>query len=130
MGSRDSWLMASTLVAGCVFLGPEPVRADSTQLPSDSTNPRQTEQTEKCDAIYSTLASRLRQGVGAQRSVVRDVSIGRHCIPTLLRDNAGAPAASDSGLPIRRQSAETKSGGSRRSALRKRLHVDATRSPE
>jgi len=51
MGSRDSWLMASTLVAGCVFLGPEPVRASSTQLSSDSTNPRQTEQMEKCDAI-------------------------------------------------------------------------------
>jgi hypothetical protein len=43
--------VSSTLVAGCVFLGPVPVRAGSTQLPSRWMNPRQIEQMEKCDAI-------------------------------------------------------------------------------
>src|SRR5258705_12249480 len=50
MGGRDSCLMASTLVAGCVFLGLEPARAGSTQLPADSMNLQQIEQMEKCDA--------------------------------------------------------------------------------
>jgi len=81
MGSRDSWLMASTLVAGCVFLGPEPVRADSTQLPSDSTNPRQTEQMEKCDAIKRHYAALARQFAEQAKQIANDANRAERLVP-------------------------------------------------
>ena len=81
MGSRDSWLMASTLVAGCVFLGPEPVRAGSTQLPSDSLNARQIEQMEKCDAIKQHYAALARQFAEQAKQIANNADRTERRVP-------------------------------------------------
>jgi hypothetical protein len=106
MGNRDSWFMASTLVAGCVFLGPEPVRAGSTQLPSDSMNPRQIEQMEKCDAIKQRYADLARQFSEQAKQIANDADRAERLVPAQYIPTRRWQADYDRALLLNDQSVE------------------------
>ena len=106
MGSRDSWFMASTLVAGCVFLGPEPVRAGSTQLPSDSMNPRQMEQMEKCDAIKQRYTDLARQFSEQAKQIANDADRAERLVPAQYIPTRRWQADYDRALLLNDQSVE------------------------
>ena len=106
MGSRDSWFMASTLMAGCVFLGPEPVRAGSTQLPSDSMNPRQIEQMEKCDAIKQRYADLARQFSEQAKQIANDADRAERLVPAQYIPTQRWQADYDRALLLNDQSVE------------------------
>ena len=106
MGSRDSWLMASTLVAGCVFLGLEPARAGSTQLPADSMNLRQIEQMEKCDAIKRRYADRARQFSEQAKQIANDADRAERLVPAQYIPTRRWQADYDRALLLNDQSVE------------------------
>lgn len=106
MGSRDSWFMASTLVAGCVFLGYEPVRAGSTQLPADSMNPRQIEQMEKCDAIKQRYADLARQFAEQAKQIANDADRAERLVPAQYIPTRRWQADYDRALLLNDQSVE------------------------
>ena len=106
MGSRDSWLMASTLVAGCVFLGPEPVRAGSTQLPSDSMSSRQIEQMERCDAIKRHYAALARQLAEQAKQIANDADHAERLVPAQYIPTRRWQADYDRALGLNDQSLE------------------------
>lgn len=106
MGSRDSWFMASTLVAGCVFLEYEPVRAGSTQLPADSMNPRQIEQMEKCDAIKQRYADLARQFAEQAKQIANDADRAERLVPAQYIPTRRWQADYDRALLLNDQSVE------------------------
>jgi hypothetical protein len=106
MGNRDSWFMASTLVAGCLFLGPEPVRAGSTPLPSDSINPRQMEQMEKCDAIKQRYADLARQFSEQAKQIANDADRAERLVPAQYIPTRRWQADYDRALLLNDQSVE------------------------
>jgi len=105
MGSRDAWLMASTLVAGCVFMGPEPVRAGSTQLSSSSTP--QIEPMEKCDAIKRRYADLARQLAEQARRIASNADHAERLVPAQYIPTKRWQAEYDRALLLNDQSVET-----------------------
>jgi hypothetical protein len=104
MGNRDSWFMASTLVAGCVFLGPDLVRAGSTERPSDSAR---IEQMEKCDAIQRRYADLARQLAERAKQIANDADRAERLVPARYIPTQRWQADYDTALLLNDQSIET-----------------------
>ena len=107
MGSRDSWFMASTLVAGCVFMGPEPVQASSTRLSSSSMQLQQIEQMEKCDAIKQRYADLARQLAEQARQIASNADHAERLVPAQYIPTKRWQAEYDRALLLNDQSVET-----------------------
>jgi hypothetical protein len=106
MGSRDSWFMASTLVAGCVFLGSEPTRAGSTPALDDPARPHAA-QMEQCDAIRERYAEVARQFASQARQIANDTDRAERLVPAQYIPTKRWQADYDRALLLNHQSVET-----------------------
>lgn len=106
MGSRDSWFVASTLVAGCVFMGLEPIRAGSDQLSADPISPRQVEPTEKCDAIKQRYENLARQFAEQAKQIASDADRAERLVPAQYIPTRRWQADYDRALLLNDQSVE------------------------
>ena len=106
MGSRDSWFMASTLVAGLVFLGSGPTRAGSTRPLDDPARPHAT-QMEQCDAIRERYAGVARQMASEARQIASDADHAERLVPAQYIPSKRWQADYDRALLLNHQSVET-----------------------
>lgn len=103
MGNRDSWFLASTFWAGCMLLGPAPVRAGSIQLPSD---PMRDTQTGECDAVKRRYADLARQFAERAEQVASDANREERKVPSQYIPTRRWQAEYDRALLLHDQSLE------------------------
>ncbi len=106
MGRCDSWFVASALVAGCVFMGPEPIRAGSGQLSSDPISPRQVERMEKCDAVKQRYDDLARQFAEQAKQIASDADRAERLVPAQYIPTRRWQADYDRALLLNGQSVE------------------------
>ena len=106
MGSRDSWFMASTLVAGCVLLGSQPTRAGSTPALDDPARAHAA-QMEQCDEIRERYAEQARQLAWQAKQIASDADRAEQLVPAQYIPTKRWQSEYDRALLLNHQSVET-----------------------
>jgi hypothetical protein len=81
MGGRDAWLLTSTLMAGCVLLGPDPARAGEIQSPPAPIPSAKTQHMETCAAIKQRYADLARQLATQARQIASAADDAERLVP-------------------------------------------------
>jgi hypothetical protein len=103
VGNRDSCFLASTFLAGCMLLGPEPVRAGSIQWPSD---PMGDTQVGTCDAVKGRYADLARQFAELAEQVASDANREERQVPSQYIPTRRWQAEYNRALLLHRESLE------------------------
>ena len=102
MGNRDSWLLASTFVAG-VLLAREPARAGSMDTPSDSTVQLEMD---KCVALKRRYTDLARKFAEQARQVATDADRAELLVPAAQIPTRRWQAEYDRALALNYESSE------------------------
>jgi hypothetical protein len=81
MGGHDSWLLTSTLMAGCVLLGSDPARAGAIQSSRAPAPPANAQRMETCEAIKQRYADLARQLAHQAKQIASAADAAERLVP-------------------------------------------------